>query len=282
MKSLLIIIAAVFSLNSFGQEDPKEVETTKEDTTRFKVGGLEFIIIDHGDDIDTILVDDEKTKKSIKIGDDDNDKDDDDLTYWSGFEFGPAILMNKDMGTNINSDFLQFDPAQSFAFSLNMFEKRIPFGTSHVGLVTGMGFTHARFGFKDSYVLTESADSTFGILDSTRAYNKNQLRATYFNIPLLLQFNTSKNKNKNLHLAVGVIGSVRINSKTVQKYDILGKEAKKKEKGVYNLSPLQASATARLGYNDFGLFANYNLMPLFEKGKAEEVFPLTIGVSLHF
>lgn len=282
MKSILFIMAAVFSLNSFAQEEPNEPKTQKADTTRFRVAGLEFIIVDHGDDVDTILVDGEGSKMDTAIEKGKKKKTDDDLTYWSGFEFGPAILFNKNGGTTISSPFLKLDPAQSFAYNFNLFEKRIPFGTDHVGLVTGLGFTQARYGFKNSYNLVATADTTWGVLDSTRSYNKNQLRATYLNVPLLLQFNTSKSEDKNFHIAVGVIGGVRINSKTIQKFDVIGKEARNKEKGIYNLNPFQASATARIGYNDIGIFANYNLLPLFEKGAAEEVYPLTMGLSLHF
>ena len=287
MKHIILLLAAFFSINTMAQEEPSKSETQEEetsentaDTTKFKLAGLEFIIVDHGDDIDTILVenkedDDVKVKKKKKGSDDD-------LTYWSGFEFGPSILFNSNGGNTINSSYLQLDPAQSFSYNFNLFEKRIPFGTDHVGLVTGLGFTHARYGFKDNYSLVANADSTWGVLDTTKAFNKNQLRATYLNVPLLLQFNTSKNEDKNFHVAVGVIGGVRLSSKTVQKFDVLGKEAKNKQKGVYNLNPFQASATARVGYKDFGVFASYNLLPLFDKGAAEEVYPLTLGLSMHF
>ncbi|MDX1350897.1 MAG: outer membrane beta-barrel protein [Putridiphycobacter sp.] len=282
MKNIILIIAAMFSLNVLAQEGTETKKTEPEDTTRFKVGGLEFIIIDHGDEVDTVLAEGQDIGKDVKVDKDKKKKVDDNLTYWSGFEFGPSILFDKNGGNNIVSPYLELDPAQSFAYSLNLFEKRIPFGTDHVGLVTGLGFTQARYGFKDSYTLTANSDSTWGVLDTTRAFNKNQLRATYLNVPLLLQFNTSKYDSKNFHVAVGVIGGVRINSKTIQKFDVIGKEAKNKEKGIYNLNPFQASATARVGYNDIGLFMNYNLLSLFESGTAEEVYPLTMGISLHF
>ncbi len=280
-------MTAIFSFNVMAQEEstkvenPKKTESENPDTTKFKLAGLEFIIVDHGDDIDTILVDNDEDN-DIKIDKDKKKKVDDDLTYWSGFEFGPSILFNNNGGNTIASPYLELDPAQSFSYNFNLFEKRIRFGTDHVGLVTGLGLTHARYGFKNNYSLSANSDSTWGILDTTRAFNKNQLRATYLNVPLLLQFNTSKNEDKNFHVAVGVIGGVRLNSKTVQKFDVLGKEAKNKEKGIYNLNSFQASATARVGYNDIGVFANYNLLPLFDKGAAEEVYPLTVGLALHF
>ncbi|MFD1553662.1 hypothetical protein DNU06_10290 [Putridiphycobacter roseus] len=273
MKNIITLIAISLSMQLFAQEK-------EQDTMRFNVAGLEFIIINHGED--TLLVSGEGTSKEVEVGKSKKNKADDDLTYWSGFDFGPSILLNASGGNQINSPYLQMDPAQSFSYNLNFFEKRIRFGTDHVGLVTGMGLSFSRYGLKNNYQLKQSADSTWGTLDTLTSFNKNQLRATYLNVPLLLQFNSSKNEDKNFHVAAGVIGGVRIGSKLVQKFDVLGKESKNKSKGVYNLNSFQALATVRMGYNDFGLFANYNLLPLFEKGKAEQVFPLTMGVSFHF
>lgn len=275
MKHIILFIGITTSF--FGVSQVEE----SEDTTKINVGGIEFIIVDHGQD--TILVDDNgEVIEDPKA----NKEDSDDLTYWSGFEFGPSILFNSSNTTSIGSDYLQLDPSQSFSFNFNFFEKRIPFGTDHVGLVFGLGLTNSRYGFKDNYNLMSSSgpnsDSTWGVIDTTTTYNKNQLRATYLTIPLMLNFNTSKNSENNFHLSAGVIGGVKLSSKTVQKYDVLGKEWKDKHKGTYNLNPFQAIATVRAGYNDFGVFANYNLLPLFENDVTENVFPLTMGVSLHF
>jgi len=276
MKNILLIIGIACSVLSYGQEETKEPE----DTTRIVFGGMEFIIVNHGQD--TIVVDENDENTMVIEKDKKKEIGDEELTYWSGFEFGPSILLNSSGTTDIKSDFLQLDPAQSFSYNWNFFEKRIPFGTDHVGLVTGLGITHSRYGLKGSNVIQTAGDSTFGAVDTLTQFNKNQLRATYLNVPLLLNFNLSKNPDKNFHIAAGVIGGVRISSKTVQKFDILGKEAKNKSKGIYNLNPFQAIATARVGYKDFGVFANYNLLPLFDQGAAEEVFPLTMGISFHF
>ena len=41
-------------------------------------------------------------------------------------------------------------------------------------------------------------------------------------------------------------------------------------------------ATARLGYKDYGLFVNYNILTMYETGKSETAYPLTFGASFHF
>ena len=256
------------------------------DTTRFKVGSMEFIIIDN----DTSFVD---SDKDMEAGDEDpKDKDNfgmnydsKDLTYWSGFDVGVNILMNNQFQPSFTEEHLIMDPAKSFSYSFNFFEKRLKFGTEHVGLVTGLGFTNSRFGFSnDRLRLDSNADSTFGIVDSslTNGFNLNQLRVSYFNIPVLLHFNTSKDHKKNFHISLGIIGGVRIGSKMKYKYDVLGGESKDKTSARYNLNAFQASLTARMGYRNFGVFANFDMLPLFQNGTSTVAKPLTFGASFNF
>lgn len=255
------------------------VAQTGTDTTRFKVGSMEFIIIDN----DTIPAPD--VEYGSEEWKDCEDCDEPDLTYWSGFEVGVNLPMNGNFQPDFNSKHLQVDPAQSFSYSFNFGEQRIRIIKDYFGIVTGLGFTNSRYGFKDDHLrLMSNADSTWGFVDTTltSGFTKNQLRVNSFNIPVLLQINTSRFEEKNFHIAFGVIGGVRMSSKVKYKYDVLGGENDHKEKGRYNLNPFQLSATARIGFRDFGLFANYNILSLYEKGKSETAYPLTFGASFHF
>tara|TARA_B100000809_G_scaffold243193_1_gene267976 strand:+ start:978 stop:1880 length:903 start_codon:yes stop_codon:yes gene_type:complete len=277
-KDMKTIIFTLIAFTTFGLS-AQETNTEAEDTTRFKVGTTEFIIINHGEGVsDTLLVEEDDSDSKNKKNSDNGE----DLTYWNGIDFGINTLVNMNQGTTFNNKFLEIDPAQSFNLSLNILEKRIRFGSDYVGLVTGLGFNFSRYGFKNDYTLTTSADSTWGVIDTLNNYTKNQLRTTYLNVPLLLHFNTSKREDKNFHMSLGVIGGVRLSSKTFKKYDVFGGEQKDKIKGRYNLNPFQLNATARLGYKDFGLFANYSLLPLFETGLTEQAFPLTAGLTFSF
>ena len=275
MKNLALTLIALTSLGLFAQEEKKN------DTTRFKFGSTEFIIIND----DTTMVSKDQN------GEDEDHKnfgmkhDKDDLTYWGGFDVGVNLMMNESFQNAFDSPHLDMDPAQSFSFSFNFAETRIRIIKDYFGLVTGLGFTHSRFGLNDNMMrLGADSDSTWGYKDSTltNGFNKNQLRVNYFNIPLLFQVNTSKDPDKNFHFAFGAIGGVRIGSNMKYKYDVLGGQRKDKEKGKFNLNPFHVTGTFRMGYKDFGLFANYNLMGLFEPGKSEKAYPLTVGASLHF
>jgi hypothetical protein len=269
MKNLILLSIALISTSLlFGQEN--------NDTTRFKVGNYEFIIVGN----DTIQAPGEEGGEKEKR------KASGDLTYWSGFDIGVNYPMNADFQNSFTSQHLQIDPANSFVYSFNFLEQRIRIVKDYFGIVTGVGFTNSRYGFKDPYLrLQSTADSTFGMADSSllRGFTQNQLRVNYFNIPVLLQINTSKYADKNFHITAGVIGGLRIGANVKYKYEVAGgKESKSKDKGTYNLNAFQFSGTVRVGYKDFGLFANYNLLSLYEDGKSEVAYPLSFGASFHF
>ena len=96
----------------------------------------------------------------------------------------------------------------------------------------------------------------------------------------MLEFNTSKNANKNFHIAVGAELAYRIGSVTKQKYEINNVEYELKHKDDYNLEPFRYSAVARIGYNNVTLFADYGLNRLFKKDKGPQVYPFTVGVTI--
>lgn len=253
------------------------------DTTRFTMGGVEFIIVDK--DTMPANMSNEKDYADWSEEDWEDYSECQDLTYWSGWDIGVNMPMNGNFEPEFNSAHLQTDPAQSFSYSFNFGEQKIRLIKDYLTIVTGLGFTNSRYGFKDDHLrLMANADSTWGAYDSTlvTGFTKNQLRVNYFNIPVLFNINTSKFEDKNFHIAFGAIGGIRINSKVKYVYDVFGGENDHKEKGRYNINPFQVCATARIGYRDFGLFANYNVMTLFEKGKSETAYPLTFGATFHF
>ncbi len=279
MKTILLTLTAFLTLNLSAQTEV-EGEKTSKDTTRFIIGNTEFIIIknDSGES-DTIRVED---------GEEDGDssweyykkKKYDSFGHWSGLEFGVNTMLNSAGGTSFSKKFLEIDPSQSWNFAINFAEVEIPFKTPHVGLVSGLGFEHSRYGFKDDYLLRASNDSTWAILDTTQTYFKNQLRTWSFNIPVLLEFNTSKYEDNNVYFNFGVIGGVHFGTKTFRKYEINGGVQKDKFKGSYYVNPFKVMATARVGYKKVGVFVNYNLLPLFTPGATQTAYPLTFGIRL--
>jgi hypothetical protein len=291
-KLKTIIVAMLFAAPVFSQveEEAQEGEVIitegqitiieegegEPDTTKMKVGNKEIIIITHpNEDFDLDSEDDSEDESPKRKRKSD--------AHWAGVDLGFTMLMNDNFNTDFaTTPYWKNDPARSIVWNLNLLEHKFNFGTPFVGLTTGVGFSFTSVAFRDGYIINSSADSLFAVLDTVNTYSKNKLKASYLTIPLLLEFNTNTNSDKNFYLAAGVVGGVRMTSKIKRNGEFAdGKEFEEREKGTYSLSPFKLDAALRMGYGSFGVFANYSLLPLFESGKTVEVYPLTFGLSLN-
>jgi hypothetical protein len=94
-----------------------------------------------------------------------------------------------------------------------------------------------------------------------------------------------ENDGKSFKAAIGakfgMLVSAKTKGKTLQdKNDntLISYTSKELSKRYFNTNRI--SATARVGYGHFTLFASYQLTPLFKEGVAPTMRPLTIGLTL--
>ncbi|MEZ4906674.1 MAG: hypothetical protein R2771_03300 [Saprospiraceae bacterium] len=115
-------------------------------------------------------------------------------------------------------------------------------------------------------------------------YSKDILRATYIQIPLLAEFNTSAKPKKGLYLGTGLIGGFKINSKMIQEYETGGiKEWERKINDDFNMNDFQLLGTVRLGINRITFIANMDLLPIFESNKlinSNDIASVNFGIQL--
>lgn len=274
MKTIIYTVATLLMINlSVAQE----TETPKKDTTRMNFGKIELIVVEHPGNIEH-----EEKIDTIDASPSDEEAERNEA-HWAGLDFGVGILMNNSYGTNFdNNPYWENDPAKSFNFGLNLMEHKFKIYKHYVGLTTGLGFNFTQIGFNNNYILTTTADSIYAEIDTVYSYSKNKLKAVYLQVPLLLEFNTNENDDKNFYFAAGVVGGVRIASKTKREGELNGKTFKEEVKGHYGLNSFKVDATVRLGYADWGAYASYSLIPLFESGKTVGVHPFTVGLSHNF
>lgn len=283
-----LLIALLFAAPMYAQVE-EEVETTEEeteilfeeegegepDTTRVNVGNREVLIITRGGDSEEFDLDfdeEDALKKSKKSE-----------PHWSGLDFGFTMLMNESFKPDFpNHPYWENDAARSQVWNLNLLEHKFNFGTPYVGLTTGLGFSFTSVAFRDDYIISNTADTVFAFVDTVNTYSKNKLKASYLTVPLLLEFNSSADEDKSFYLATGLVGGVRLTSKVKRMGEFEGKEFEEKVKGTYGLNSFKLDAAVRMGYGDWGVFANYSLLPLFENNKTTEIYPLTFGLSLNF
>jgi hypothetical protein len=239
------------------------------DTTNISIGCRSFSLVRYNEDS---LCLDKKDKK----------RDDHKLNYWSGFDMGVNGFVNPSQSLSMGDDYAGFelDYGKSLSVSLNIAEKKAKLIGDAVGIYTGLGFEWNTYAFRNNSTLWSNTDTTAMFIDSTVAYSKNKLHATYLTVPLMLEFNTSTDYSSNFHIAVGLLGGWKIGSNYKVHYESEAERIRNKAKGNYNLNPIKYSAHARVGYGKFTLFASYGLSTLFEKDRGPEIYPVNVGITL--
>lgn len=268
------------------------------DTMRVKMGNKRIVVIEKeisgGKDNRKIIIDEDVTDrgghKSDDWGDNNMNGDSDGIIYggehasWAGFGIGLNSFMNTNdqFASEADAPFLVLDYAKSLNFQLNVWEKRFPIIKEYLGLTTGLGFQWNRYGLEKNVDVLANADSIYALNNTTVNYNKNVLRSTYVQIPLLLEFNSNKDESKNWHLSVGVVGGIRVASSWKTKWEFDGKPQKAKTKDDFNFNSLAANAYAQIGYGNVGLFVQYGLTDVFRAGKGPELSPISGGLIFNF
>ena len=279
MKNTLITILAITGfMSAQAQGGSKE---NIPDTMRINMGEVQVLVIKLPKG--TAVVDVEKgVADTIDVETGDNPKSAHD-GHWAGFDFGVNVLTNGQFKSSFpNNPQWENDPAKSFYWNLNLVDYRFNIYKEYVGITTGIGLNFNQIGLKNNYILNENADSIWVYTDTMNTYSKNKLRATYLQIPLLLEFNTNADEDKSFYFAAGVIGGLRLASSVKRTREQTGVDSKEKIKGTYGLNAFKLDGTVRMGYSYWGVFANYSLLPLFDTDKTVEVYPLTFGLMFNF
>lgn len=166
-----------------------------------------------------------------------------------------------------NVDIRNYNP--SFVVSF-MFDH--PFGTSPLSFGAGIGLQSNNL-YSDAFIEENDINqkSKFSAIPDSLNYHKNKISTTYLELPVELRLRFLEDKD--LTVAAGFKVGYLINSHTKYKGDNYlnrgssNSEIKIKEHNLPNLVDLRYTATARIAYKNFSLFAHYNLTPLFEEDK---------------
>lgn len=271
----------VFEVNEM-TVDSDQGSARASDTTKFNFGNKKMIIIDEDGNKADAKEDKEdsrfdgnmfrrKNKNKTKI-------------YWAGINLGVNGYLSNDYSFSIPTDYrMDLNYGKSWFVDINFAEFSVPIVKKYMHLVTGMGFEFTNYRFDQKVKpISNNPDNVF-MMQSDTSSNliKTKLSTTFFQIPLLFQFDTRKiRKNNTFHLTMGVIGGVRVesHSKQAYKYEKTKDISKSTEK--FDLSPFSAAATVRIGYGPVNIFATYTFTRMFKSNYSPEVYPFTIGFTL--
>lgn len=246
-------------------------DETASDTTKIKLGGKKYMIIGNDDD-------ETEARRSKKDSTRDYNSD---FKHWQGLEFGVNGLMDykNTLNAPAGANFLELDYAKSYQFGLNFLEKDFHIYKNYINIVTGFGFNFNHYAFENNVSIIADTNYIAATMDTIK-YRKNKLNVSYIRIPLMVEINTSKNPDKNFHIAAGAEVAYRIHSVTKQRYDVNDKHYREKQRDDFNLEPFSYGLVARIGYNNVSVYANYSLSRLFKQNEGPQVYPVTAGICI--
>jgi TonB family protein len=177
-----------------------------------------------------------------------------------------------------------------FQLGFNIFEYKVPIFKEYLGLTTGLGVNTTRIQL-GQYDLVHTATIPGGNLDtlfaiqtlSNLTYRSNNLTFAFLTVPLLLEVCSKAASKNSFYLNVGAVGYWSFSgSWTTRGKYANGDRFNNNVNSRFQMAPFGAYATARTGFDRYGLFVNYNLTPLFKKSATATLYPLTFGITLNF
>lgn len=203
--------------------------------------------------------------------------------HWAGFEWGFNGFMTPNHSLVMTDDnrYLELKQGRSWNINVNFMQFSLGIIGNQVGLVTGMGIEFNDYHFRHQTSLTTMDGKT--VVDSfyiasNRPIVKSKLSTAHLTVPLLLEFQLpNRLRRERLHFSAGIIGGVRLSSHTKVEEET-GRKSRNPDD--LNMPTFRYGFTARVGYKQFNLFANYYPTPIFEKNRGPEVYPFSVGLVL--
>jgi len=202
--------------------------------------------------------------------------------HWQGLDIGINGFMYED-GSDVppsGYEYLRLDYSRSFYFGVNLFEVDKQINGELIKVITGLGFDFNNFQLVGSNYLISRNDSLIGLPDTNFGFFNSNMKNGHVTVPLLLAFNTSPKNSSSFHIAVGAIFSYRISGKQKIRYNSGDVQNDHLRYGRMHQNPFRINATLRLGYSNFHVFGNYNVLNYWESGHAPKANLWTIGVKV--
>jgi hypothetical protein len=186
----------------------------------------------------------------------------------SGYLFDGGFALPSDL------DDLDLLYGGSLNINLHVFRHRAPIIRNTVFFEYGIGFSWMQYKFAEDFIILENQDD-FLREPISQDLEKNKLKTTFINVPLMLTF--TPGKNNNYFFSGGVYGGVLVGSK--QKIETTDGDVSKFNDD-FNLNKIRYGIEARAGLGPISFYVQYSLQDLFEDGQGPELTPINFGITV--
>lgn len=209
---------------------------------------------------------------------------------WQGFNFGFVNFTETDFSMYPGSqNFMELDWANSFVMQFNLLQQSINLvPRNNFGFVVGLGLEYQNFRFENrhsSIDLDEHGIIQPVTLDPSWDIKRSTFKTLYLTVPLLMELQLPAKSYKRLYVSGGVMGGLRLHSKTKVVYNQNGKH-KKKNTDNFNMIPFKADLIAKIGYRgrscSYSVWGSYTMTDMFKADKGPKLHPYSIGLGIGF
>ena len=203
--------------------------------------------------------------------------------HLSGLFLGVNGLLNSDFKYETPDDypFFSLNEGRSLDFSIYFNDFVVPFN-KNFGLVSGFALQFNHYAFQETFDLVVvdkkiAADYSNNVVSECKRFN---YRIMHFNVPLVFEFSTLGHPK--FYVNAGIMGGVRIGSRTKQVYVIDDDRQKKCVRKPFETNLLKYSFIGGFGYGGVQIFGEYSPVPLFKEGHGPELYPFSLGIKWVF
>jgi hypothetical protein len=206
-------------------------------------------------------------------------KSSDSRSNW-GFEvnWGLNTLVNADNTLPSGDDELKVWGSNQFDFG---WYGAAPLGRNTMfSLRSGVNFSFARYALSGRSIFSQ-ADNAVSITPFNLPVERSTLFVNYINIPLLLEFDSSKRTSANgFVFAAGGYGGIRTRTRNRYRYlDAANNVVSTRVKGNYFLNDLRYGLMAQVGYGNFRTTVHYEINPFFRAERGPEYYRIAVTVG---
>ncbi len=205
-------------------------------------------------------------------------------------DFGISTYVDSEGSLDLPSelDFLDQVLWRSINVGITAVDAHINFGPDNAkarfGFTTGLKFNWVHYSMSQDYALERNQPTLLSAINfDVPELRKNRLRATYLQIPFLLEFSTNvRKRRKALHLGVGYVHQILLGSQ--YKYKTTEGD-KTKTRGEFNLRKSMGLIEGRIGIGHLNFYVQYGLNYLFQDNAIGgpdfgNVTPINFGINI--
>ena len=197
--------------------------------------------------------------------------------YYNHFallEFGVTTLVGTDFSAYSPSEANAMKHAfnKGFNFTANLGTVNISLNKSRsLALSMAFGVMVDRFKFSDGHTL-EYREGMMHPVQHGEGYTKSKLEASYFHLPVTLDWNISRT----------VFVSAGVNLDVLMGTALVYKKPRTTVEGTVTLNPVQVGVTARVGWKRLYGYMNYSFVDMFKHDTGPDGKRLSAGVGIWF